>query len=103
MITLIVLNWFRRRHSKPSPEVAELRSMVATQLDLVVEGHVSAEDALRALETAPFELRDSMADDAWHLLVHVRDDADIHARDLRYRDWQLSGLRRSATRLRAEG
>lgn len=86
----------------PSPEVRELRSRVATQLDLVASGTVSADEALRQLESGWSEPKDRLSTDAWHSLVHFRDDEDIHVRDPVYRASQQEGLRKWARKLGAE-
>lgn len=78
-----------------------MRLAVAAQLELVVAGKTSADNALAAIDTLPGH-RDRLANDAWHLLVHFRDDEDIHAGAPAYREEQLRGLARWVKRLRAE-
>jgi hypothetical protein len=98
---MALLPWLRRRKVEPSAEVVALRLAVAAQLELVVAGKTSAEDALAAIEPLPAHT-DRLASDAWHLLFHFRDDEDIHAREPAYREEQLRGLAHWVKRLRAE-
>lgn len=98
---MALLPWLRRRQTEPSAEVVALRLAVAAQLESVVAERTSAEDALAAIDTLPAQT-DRLANDAWHLLVHFRDDEDIHAREPAYRENQLRGLARWVKRLRDE-
>jgi hypothetical protein len=100
----MVLRWLRGRQPA-NPEVIAWRARVATELESVAVGSVTASEALRALDDDPnlIKLRDRLADDAWHDLVHFRDDQDIHARDVEYFAADRRGLRRWASRLRGEG
>jgi hypothetical protein len=52
-------------------------------------------------DTGLSELRDPLTDDAWHLLTHFREDADIQAREPRYLAAQRRGLQKWVKRLRA--
>jgi hypothetical protein len=86
---MALLPWLRRRKVEPSAEVVALRLAVAAQLELVVAGKTSAEDALAAIEPLPAH-------------TDFRDDEDIHAREPAYREEQLRGLAHWVKRLRAE-
>lgn len=81
--------------------MAALRLKVAEQLEHVVTGVVSPDAALREFESLDF-LQDRLANDAWHSLVHFRDDEDISVREPTYREYQREGLRRWVERLRGE-
>lgn len=83
-----------------SPTV-EQRNRVATLLEQVADGSVSATEALaRTEEWKDVSWRERAFEDAYHALRHFDADTDIRKKDLAYASSQVVGLRSLAAKLR---
>lgn len=81
----------------------ERREHLAVLIERVLDGELSASDALAAASNLPdTEERDRVFDDAWHALTHFSADDDIRARDSDYAAYQRSGLTNWVQQLRAQ-
>jgi hypothetical protein len=87
------------------PSTSEQRERVASLIEAVAEGTISAAAAISQTESEQwkdFPWGEKLFQDAYHALWHFRSDEDIRARDAEYAAWQIAGLKSLADRLRAE-
>jgi len=77
----------------------EARRASADLLNAVLEGNISAEDAI---EKWPLDSDDKLVEQVYCLLHHIRDDEDIRSKDKRYADWQFNEFRSLLEELRRE-
>ena len=71
----------------------ERRKHLAALIERVLDGQLSASDAIAAAEALPgVAERDRVFDDAWHALTHFQADEDIRARDSDYAAYQRGDL-----------
>jgi len=80
----------------------ESKIRLARLIDSVIAGRIRAADAIEEMSGwSNGEDFDRAANDAYHQLIHFRDDEDIRARDAIYADEQVKGLERTVQRLRS--
>lgn len=76
------------------------RHQVQAWIQQVLAGVLSPADAVSAIETLPARSSpDRLIEDAYHLLLHYRDDEDIRASDPGYAELQARGLDRFLRKL----
>jgi hypothetical protein len=75
----------------------EARRSAADLLQAVLEGNISAADAI---EKWPSDYSDKLVNKVCNLLYHFRDDEDIRSKDKRYADWQFNEFRSLLAELR---
>ena len=68
----------------------EARQAAADLLQSILEGNVSAADAI---DTWPLNLNDELVEQVGCLLYHFRDDENIRSKVKGYADWQLNEFR----------
>jgi hypothetical protein len=73
--------------------VSRNRLAVAAMFSAILEKSLSADEAVARLEALPREHPpDEVIADAYHYLLHYREDADIRERDGGYAEMQWQGL-----------
>lgn len=77
----------------------ENRNSAAELIDKMLEGSISAQEAIDKWPTDP---DDNLLGQVQGLLYHYRDDDDIRAKDERYAKWQEDDFRQMAQRLMSE-
>jgi hypothetical protein len=81
----------------------ERRQHLAVLIERVLDGELSASDALAAVDALPgIAEGDCVFDDAWHALTHFQADEDIRARDSGYAAYQRKDLTDWVQQLRAQ-